>query len=415
MNRAVVVRARRAGFTLIELLVVIAIIAVLIALLLPAVQAAREAARRTQCRNNLKQLALAEHNYLDAQQVFTPAMMWKPATTVCCCFKPAGCICCPFLVSGTPYQPSPCAGYILFCADSNYHYWAEFILPQMEANTVYQKICMRQWMNPPCSENIGTGSFSCPPFSAHNVDCPCKYACAANSPGAAVIPGYVCPSAPRANNPFIEHSEGNCCVFTRGTCGTFNPPFLAGALDYQANYGTAKATAFGQHYKYQNNCQNEKCGLGALSMFDFSIKPEKITDGTSTTFMILEQAGRPDLWIRGVKKTVPCCMPHWHDQTYHAKYNWGGCWSCEQSAFGKFRGSTVDGSGFMNANTQTTPMCYLNCNNVWEASFYSFHPGTCGAAMCDGSARMISENIGLIPFMRLMTVRGHGAVTDSSF
>ncbi|MEJ7596017.1 MAG: DUF1559 domain-containing protein [Planctomycetaceae bacterium] len=51
------------GFTLIELLVVIAIIAVLIALLLPAVQAAREAARRTQCRNNLKQIGLALHNY----------------------------------------------------------------------------------------------------------------------------------------------------------------------------------------------------------------------------------------------------------------------------------------------------------------------------------------------------------------
>ena len=102
---------RRAGFTLIELLVVIAIIAVLIALLLPAVQQAREAARRTQCKNNLKQIGLALHNYHDTHRLF-------PAATMLSRNSPA----CMSMAIGT----------------SERYGWGVMILPYLELGNVYE-------------------------------------------------------------------------------------------------------------------------------------------------------------------------------------------------------------------------------------------------------------------------------------
>ena len=76
MNRLRPPRRSRPAFTIVELLVVVAIIATLIALLLPAIQAAREAARRNSCANNLRQTAVAMHNFQAAHTVYPPSMLW---------------------------------------------------------------------------------------------------------------------------------------------------------------------------------------------------------------------------------------------------------------------------------------------------------------------------------------------------
>lgn len=99
---------RRRAFTLIELLVVIAIIAVLIALLLPAVQQAREAARRSQCKNNLKQMGLALHNYHDVSLLF-------------------------------PSGGTTCAGGCTYATKAGHNLFAS-ILPYIEQGTLYNRL-----------------------------------------------------------------------------------------------------------------------------------------------------------------------------------------------------------------------------------------------------------------------------------
>jgi prepilin-type N-terminal cleavage/methylation domain-containing protein len=397
-------RVRRA-FTLIELLVVIAIIAVLIALLLPAVQAAREAARRTQCRNNLRQIGIAEHNYVDVNKCFTPSNMTGPGPI-------------SKIVNNNGSCPEIPRG--LDC--SNIHFWAEFLLQYMEGGTVYHQICMNQPIYSPvtiCESNKGGTLHQvwCFPNSTH-----CCGGCGGSSPGNApagmVVPAYVCPSAPRTQNPFLEKTVDNCLSLllkaSRGT-NTIISPYWAGANDYTAiNEYTGSLQTY---YRHTNPCSPERSNLGIMEQHSLGISTESVLDGTSTTILAGEEAGLPDLWHRGVKQQRTIA------NTFFAPFagfpgvvgnNGGGCWACVENAVNELSGT--DFTGVTNAPVEKapvfTPVCVINCSNETGGGLYSFHPGSCGLVMADGSAHMVSENMSVTVFCRLISRSGHQPVTD---
>jgi len=115
------IRTRRSGFTMIELLVMLAIIGILVALLLPAVQSAREAARRVQCSNNMKQFAIAMHNYHDAYNCL-------PASTN------EGKLAATSPLPGSAGEPGSRAGFS----------WRVSILPYVEQMAMYDMIDFKQ-------------------------------------------------------------------------------------------------------------------------------------------------------------------------------------------------------------------------------------------------------------------------------
>ena len=156
MRHAEVVRRRRA-FTLIELLVVIAIIAILIALLLPAVQQAREAARRTQCKNNLKQIGLALHNYHDTYDQL-PNFKFAYSSNQ---------------ASQNPYIAGGCPGWVR----SRGFGWRVAILPYIDQGPLYNQIDQNDGGYSGCFGGIPSGS---PTFIARNT----------------VLPAFICPSDP---------------------------------------------------------------------------------------------------------------------------------------------------------------------------------------------------------------------------
>ena len=221
----------RRGFTLIELLVVIAIIAILIALLLPAVQQAREAARRTQCRNNLKQMGIALHNYHDMARTFPPGYIYD--------------------------SNFPSAGHESWG-------WTAMILPQLEQGPLFEKLRVNELT---LEQVLATGS------TGPNALAPLLQT---------AIPVFLCPSDPGGNRQkHLVHTNRHF----GGGIGTG-----AGGL---GNFLPAGSSYVGVQGNRERPGRRESNGLpndtNGIFSYNSSVRISSITDGTTNTFLVCER------------------------------------------------------------------------------------------------------------------------------
>lgn len=352
-------RFRRKGFTLIELLVVIAIIAVLIALLLPAVQQAREAARRTQCRNNLKQIGLASHNYLD---IFGRFPINSDGRSI---------------QGNTTTGGGSCNGTSV----SNFG-WVCRLLPQFDQATVFNNINFSD-QTPTTTGTAPTAGWCSPN----------------NLPAAStVLAGMLCPSNPQ---PPKVQAVGGLCVgqWTSGPA----VPTSVGRADYSANLGFAFDDLFPNNPLNlpQTNWQNwagapatEVAGQPFMIIWGYTsynvadpltfhdgvfgytgaATIAMISDGTSNTFEICENHH----WLTG-------------PSTPSGNNGNSGAWATPLNLLTLING------------INTAP----NGNWNWGAGgMSSTHVGGAHALMCDGSVRFISQNISLFTLQGLSTRQG---------
>ena len=349
-------RTRTRGFTLIELLVVIAIIAVLISLLLPAVQQAREAARRLQCKNNMKQMGLALHNYESSHSTF-------PASR----FDPKSCIGTPY-VAGTGDCPAGTPDMT-----TSYISWTVMVLPYMDQASLYNTYNPNQ-----------------PWWDLTNVPVTSK-----------PMAIYTCPSTPTISR--FDPAWGPAAA-------GYAPGSAAG------DYGSMNEIK--TKYYSGNSITPDLSGTAAvqsvLAKPPYTAKIRDVVDGTSNSIMVVETAGKPDAWVFG--KIMTATGYTGSDSKAKAKitqiggvnFNHDGTGWADPDAGLSLDGSkrsTTDPTGF----TIGGPFV-VNATNVSEV--YSFHVGGAHVCMADGSVRFISENVSYITFGALCTRAGGETVGE---
>jgi len=353
-----------AGFTLIELLVVIAIIAVLIALLLPAVQAAREAARRAQCVNNLKQLALAAHNYESSQGSFPMGNRYIDNTSF--------------------YSQKPCDttsswfGHSAFC----------FMLPFMEGNASYNAT-----------------NFS---LRANSIGNTTSYG--------SKVASFICPS----DSPSTQF------VYSTGVLSGYSQSSYGMSRGTQENIFTNWAqTAFPDPSAPQPGKCNAALGNGMFGAEDV-VRISAVTDGTSNTTLFGEMsrfknepADTYNFWDftavfpasdfnanatnanEYFPETGAFTFPRIGSPNDPTGQNWTKVW-----------GVCGTGNGIP---TDWLVNCPQALTTLGEWAFRSNHPGGVNFAFADGSVKFIKQSISDMPYQALGTRAGGEVLSSDSY
>jgi prepilin-type N-terminal cleavage/methylation domain-containing protein len=328
------IRRRTTAFTLVELLVVIAIIGVLVALLLPAVQAAREAARRSQCTNNLKNLALGLLNYHDAKGHFPVPV----------------------------YETTP-NNFPNVVADESqlFKNWVIETLPHIEQQAMYAQF---QWGTPSARIYLPNRAGT------------------SNSPANVTLVGrelevFLCPSDNNNRQPFRQAET----AWARGNYGLNSAQYYPDkfAIMTLRGWATSGPAKLAQTLDFNT-------GIGVYEGGEKSIA--KITDGTSNTLLLEEmRAGlstgdRRGVWAMGM------CGSNFHCRhaTHGSAVN--GCNPGDDDVYGGNTIVTEVGESSLIAE------CMMpNSFGSGQSNVRSTHPGGAFGALADGSVRFISDYI----------------------
>jgi len=368
--------SKRLAFTLIELLVVIAIIAVLIGLLLPAVQKVREAAQRAKCTNNLKQIGLGIQNYASAYGVLPPSHT------------------------------------AAFSATGGNDGWPAMILPFIEQGNLASQYTLGIGYDAPA--NLFAITQPIPIFN-----CP-------SNPGSYLA---IQPAVTPTGVSLAGQGNGLMGLVDYGAVNQVFNGFYVAAFSPGAPGAGTNANLSGIPAGYGNTFSTSD---GPLQV-NLSYPIVAITDGTSNTIMIAEDAGEPTNWVLGKQNTTPVAnLPGSGCGIPTADYGWAdGGFAYSINGIDPVTGYIIAHKGTSAAGTKSNnigqvvplggstttwqnpsgPPVFINGNN--QGKVFSFHPGGANAVYADGSVHFLPTSLSATAFVALCTAFGGEVNSDN--